>query len=192
MLDTGLMLMSSDITNMLASEEPPDPDKWDRQGHPGYRLYDTADGVLMVGAWTAEQTVRFWKVLGRPDRASEVVGQTIPELESAPMPVIVEVQRVMLTRRADEWERLLNDAQVPASRVRTLADAVDDPQVAHRRSLTRPDEGLAGMVAAFTADRDGPSLTSPPPEMGRDTEKILRELGIESGQIAELRSRGVI
>jgi crotonobetainyl-CoA:carnitine CoA-transferase CaiB-like acyl-CoA transferase len=108
------------------------------------------------------------------------------------MPVIVEVQRVMLTRRADEWERLLNDAQVPASRVRTLADAVDDPQVAHRRSLTRPDEGLAGMVAAFTADRDGPSLTSPPPEMGRDTEKILRELGIESGQIAELRSRGVI
>jgi formyl-CoA transferase len=192
MLDTGLMLMSSDITNMLASDEPPDPDKWDWQGHPGYRLYDTAAGVLMAGAWTAEQTTRFWKVLGRLDRASDAERRTIPDLESAPMSVITEVQRVMLTRTADEWERLLNGAQVPASQVRTLAEAVGDPQVAHRGTLDRPADSLAGMVAAFIADRDGPSRTFPPPAMGRDTEEILRELGVESSQITALRSRGVI
>jgi crotonobetainyl-CoA:carnitine CoA-transferase CaiB-like acyl-CoA transferase len=87
---------------------------------------------------------------------------------------------------------LLNDAQVPASRVRTLAEAVADPQVAHRRSLNRPAKGLARMVATFTADNDGPAQTSPPPAMSRDTEEILRELGIESREIAGLRGRGVI
>jgi crotonobetainyl-CoA:carnitine CoA-transferase CaiB-like acyl-CoA transferase len=192
MLDTALMLMSVDITNMLSSGEPADPAKWDRQGHPGYRLYDTADGVLMAGAWTGEQTARFWRVLGFPDRAEEARGRAIVDLEASPIDLIAEVQQVMLTRTAAEWEALLSKAQVPASRVRTLEEAVSDPQVAHRGTLSSHAGGIQHPLAAFTADHDGPAVESAPPEMGADTDAILASIGIDPAQRAELRSRGAI
>jgi crotonobetainyl-CoA:carnitine CoA-transferase CaiB-like acyl-CoA transferase len=192
MLDTALMLMSVDITNLLGSGEPADPAKWDRQGHPGYRLYDTADGVLMAGAWTGEQTARFWQVLGFPDRAEDARGRAIVDLESSPIELIAEVQQVMLTRSAAEWEQLLNAAQVPASRVRTLGEAVADPQVAHRGTLASHSNGLKHPVAAFMADHDGPAVETAPPEMGADTDAILAAIGIDAEQRADLRARGVI
>ena len=82
MLDAALMLMSVDITNLLSSGEPADPGKWDRQGHPGYRLYDTADGVLMAGAWTGSRPRASGRCSGFPDRAEDARGRAIIDLES--------------------------------------------------------------------------------------------------------------
>jgi crotonobetainyl-CoA:carnitine CoA-transferase CaiB-like acyl-CoA transferase len=192
MLDTAMMLMSVDITNMLSVGEPADPVKWDRQGHPGYRLYDTADGVLMAGAWTGEQTARFWQVLGFPDRAEDARGRAIVDLETSPIELIAEVQQVMLTRTAAEWEQLLNEAQVPASRVRTLEEAVADPQIAHRGTIASHESGLQHPIVAHIADQDGPTIESAPREMGADTDAILASIGIDAAQRAELRARRVI
>jgi crotonobetainyl-CoA:carnitine CoA-transferase CaiB-like acyl-CoA transferase len=192
MFDTALMLLSVDITNLLTGGEQADPRKWDRQGHPGYRLYDTADGVLMAGAWTGEQTARFWNVLGDPVRAKDARGRSITDIESSSLEVIAKVERVMLTRTAAEWETLLTAAQVPASRVRSLEEAVSDPQVAERGTLVSHASGLRHPLAAFVADQDGPSVQSPPPRMGAETDEILAELDIDPDHRADLRARGVI
>jgi len=98
----------------------------------------------------------------------------------------------MLTRTAAEWEALLNEAQVPASRVRTLEEAIADPQVAHRGTLARHSSGLQHPVAAFIADHDGPAIEPAPPAIGSDTDDILAAIGIDPDQRAEFRSRGVI
>jgi crotonobetainyl-CoA:carnitine CoA-transferase CaiB-like acyl-CoA transferase len=192
MHDAALMLLTDRVVNLLNGNEPADPGKWDRQGHPGYRLYDTADGVLMVGAWTSDQTARFWRVLGFPDRAEDARSRSIPELSASPMATIAEVQHVMLTRTADEWEALLNAAQVPANRVRTLDEALADPQTVHRGTIAQHESGLCHPVAAFVASQDGPSVETPPPAMGADTDDILAAIGIDPDQRADLRSRGVI
>jgi crotonobetainyl-CoA:carnitine CoA-transferase CaiB-like acyl-CoA transferase len=191
MFDTALLLMSVDVANQSAGEAV-DPTRWDRQGHPGYRLYDTADGVLMAGAWTPEQTARFWEVLGFPDRASEARGKTIIELESTPIAVIDELQALMRGRTAADWETALLTAQVPASRVRNLADAIADPQAAYRNLISRHPGGLQHPTAAFVADRDGPAVTSPPHAMGADTDEILAEIGIGPAQRDQFRARGII
>lgn len=135
MLDAALNLLSVDVTNLFMGGERPDPEKWDRQGHPGYRLYDASDGPIMIGAWTGAQTARFWAVLGFPDRAAQTAEQSITEIESTPAPVMAEVQRIIETRSAAEWEALFTAVQVPAARVRTLEEAVADPQIAHRQTL---------------------------------------------------------
>ena len=192
MLDAALALMSVDITNLFAGTEAVGPEKWANQGHPGYRLYDTADGVLMAGAWTADQTVRFWHVLGRPDYAIASAGRSITDLETASLDVIAEVQTIMLTRTADSWEQLLNDADVPASRVRSLAEACADPQVTERGSIHTFPGGSSHTVAAFTSPTDGPQVTSPPARVGQDSDAILRELGKSDDEIASLHLRGVI
>jgi crotonobetainyl-CoA:carnitine CoA-transferase CaiB-like acyl-CoA transferase len=192
MFDVALSLLSVDITNLFAGNEGPGPEKWINQGHPGYRLYETADGVLMAGAWTGEQTSAFWTVLGKPDRAADALGRAITDLETAPLEVIAEAQAVLLTKTADEWSALLNAAQVPASRVRSLEEAVADPQVSHRGALHTFADGTTHTTGAFIADSDGPELCSPPPIVGQHTDEILRELGRTPGEIALLRARGVI
>jgi crotonobetainyl-CoA:carnitine CoA-transferase CaiB-like acyl-CoA transferase len=98
----------------------------------------------------------------------------------------------MLTRTADEWEALLNAAQVPANRVRTLDEALADPQTVHRGTIAQHESGLCHPVAAFVASQDGPSVETPPPAMGADTDDILAAIGIDPDQRADLRSRGVI
>jgi crotonobetainyl-CoA:carnitine CoA-transferase CaiB-like acyl-CoA transferase len=192
MLDAALMLLSVDITNLFAGNEQPGPEKWANQGHPGYRLYDTADGTLMAGAWTGEQTANFWTVLGQPERALDARYRSISDLESADLSVINEVQVLMLEKTADEWEALLNAAEVPASRVRNLAEAVADPQVGIRGTLHTFPGGMTHTVAPFTSPVDGPEVHSPAPALGQHTADILRELGKSDDEIALMHARGVI
>jgi crotonobetainyl-CoA:carnitine CoA-transferase CaiB-like acyl-CoA transferase len=192
MLDAALNLLSVDITNLLIGGESPDPQKWDRQGHPGYRLYDAADGAIMIGAWTGEQTARFWQVLGFPERADAARGQTISEIEETPIAVMAEVQAIVGSRSAAEWERDLTEAQVPAARVRTLAEAIADPQTVHRSTIVDSGQGVRHTRGAFIADADGPEITSPPPPPGVHTVEILHDLGYDDAAIGRLRDAGVV
>ena len=43
----------------------------------------------------------------------------------------------MLTRTAAEWEVYLQERHVPAARVRTMGEALADPQIASRGVLHR-------------------------------------------------------
>ena len=192
MYDAALSLMSVNVTNGYASNWEIDPEKWVSTGHPGYRLYDTADGVLMAGAWTAAQTVAFWEVLGDGERAEAARGRSIPELESASTAELDHVQEIMLTRSADEWELLLNEEDVPAARVRSLSEAVDDPQVGVRQSIRVTGGDTRHTSAAFTSPTDGPEVVSPPPELGEHSREILRGLGRTDDEIDSLHRSGVI
>ena len=75
----------------------------------------------------------------------------------------------MLTRSAAEWEEWLQERHIPASRVRTMGEALADPQLASRGVLHRHDNapGIEGSftvpVAAFKFAHDGPRVDRPPP-----------------------------
>jgi crotonobetainyl-CoA:carnitine CoA-transferase CaiB-like acyl-CoA transferase len=77
--------------------------------------------------------------------------------------------------------------------VRSLNEAVHDPQLAHRPFLARaaPDAPLVP-VAAFAFAHDGPRLERRAPGVGEHSDAVLREAGYDDAQIAALRSAGVI
>jgi crotonobetainyl-CoA:carnitine CoA-transferase CaiB-like acyl-CoA transferase len=47
-------------------------------------------------------------------------------------------------------------------------------------------------LAAFKFAHGGPSIETPPPQMGADTEAVLGELGYAAGEIAALRAAQAI
>ena len=198
MLDAALMLMSSAVVSSEISGKPPIPHGNSHPSVYGYGCYPTADGQLMLGVHTARQHQRLWRTLGRDDLAAETAALNHKDIQTrydAHRPVL---EAILLTRPATEWEALLAEAGVPAARVRTLDEALADPQL-EGRAVLQTAKGFPGLdgrvrapVTATTWADDGPEIASPPPAHGQHTESILEELGFPPQNVAVLRADGVI
>src|SRR5262249_47881792 len=79
---------------------------------------------------------------------------------------------ILQDRSAQEWEEFLQARHVPAARVRTMAEAIADPQVATRGIIHRHasaegiDGGFGVPLAAFTFAHGGAPIDSAPPPLG--------------------------
>src|SRR5262249_14736525 len=151
MLDVAMILMSSLMTGYLRNGVHPKP-HGNRHPHATNGAFATKDGLVMLGASNLRQQRRLWTVLGRPD----MIKRTNDERETDHEREIAVLSEIMRTRSADEWEEFLQARHVPAARVRTMGEAIADPQLATRGIIHRHDgapgvEGGFGVpLAAFT------------------------------------------
>jgi crotonobetainyl-CoA:carnitine CoA-transferase CaiB-like acyl-CoA transferase len=134
----------------------------------------------MLGASNLRQQKRLWTALGRPD----MIKRTNEERDDDHDREIAVLEEIMRTRTADEWEEFLQARHVPAARVRTMGEAIADPQLASRGILHRHekvagiDGGFGVPLAAFTFAHGGPRIDSSPPALGQHNDEIMRELGL--------------
>jgi crotonobetainyl-CoA:carnitine CoA-transferase CaiB-like acyl-CoA transferase len=193
MLDVAIILMASHVTGYLRTGHHPKPNG-NRMPHATSQAYQTADGVLMIGASNLRQQRRLWTVLERP----EMIKRTNEEREADHAREEAVLSQIMLTRTAAAWEDYLQSRHVPASRVRTMGEALADPQIATRNVLHRHEQapGIEGAVtvpvAAFRFAHDGPRVDRPPPMFGAHNNEVLAELGYTEADVAGFRTAGVI
>jgi crotonobetainyl-CoA:carnitine CoA-transferase CaiB-like acyl-CoA transferase len=185
MLDVAMILMGSHLTGYLRNGAHPEP-HGNKHPHATNSAYPTRDGLVMLGASNLRQQRRLWTVLGRP----EMIKRTNDERDQDRDREAAVLSEILQARSAQEWEEFLQARHVPAARVRTMAEAVADPQLVTRGIIHRHDsaEGIDGgfgvPLAAFTFAHGGPRIDSAPPMLGQHNEEILAELGVGSGQAA--------
>ena len=198
MLDAAIVLMGSNVVQTNAEGKAPAPHGNSNPANHAYGCHATADGLLMTGAHTTRQHVRFWQVLGRQDIAGELESlapQQICARVDHDAPVMREI---LATRSAAEWEQCLNEVGVPAARVRTVDEAIASGQLDGRAVLQdsgvfrAPGEPLKTPVAAFTTNEDGPTLRTAPPRFGEHNNAVLGELGFSVDEIERFADQGVI
>lgn len=191
MFDATLMLMSTHIAALNIGGKPPKPEG-NRFALAGIGAYETADGLLMLGAANMRQQKRLWEALGRPDMVKATNAERL-ESHAAEEAVLKEV---FPTRTADEWQEFLRRHQVPAGRIRTMQEALVDPQLATRGLLqdTPAPLGREGShkvpVAPFLMSEGNPRIERPAPAIGEHTDEVLEAAGFTPDQIEALVTSG--
>jgi crotonobetainyl-CoA:carnitine CoA-transferase CaiB-like acyl-CoA transferase len=179
MLDVAMILMSSHLTGYLRNGVHPKP-SGNQHPHATNSAYQAKDGIVMVGASNLRQQRRLWTLLERPD----MIKKTNEERDADREREAATLREIMRTRTADEWEVFLQANHVPAARVRTMGEAVADPQlgsrgIIHRHAAGNGVDGAFGVpLAAFTFAHGGPRIDASPPILGQHNSEILKELGV--------------
>jgi crotonobetainyl-CoA:carnitine CoA-transferase CaiB-like acyl-CoA transferase len=178
MLDVAMILMSSHLTGYLRNGTHPKP-SGNNHHHATNSAYATKEGLVMLGASNLRQQRRLWIALERPD----MVKRTNEERDTERDSEATLLAEIMLTKTADEWEQFFQARHVPAARVRTMGEAVADPQIATRGIVHRHESapgvegGFSVPLAAFTFAHGGPRIDAPPPMLGQHNDEIFAELG---------------
>jgi len=159
--------------------------------------YPSSDGRHVVIAGNSDAIFkRLMQVIGRPDLADEpALASNDGRVRSNEMLDAV-IATWTSARTMDEILARLDAADVPAGRIYSVADIVDDPHYAAREMIL-PTE-LPGDV---TVKMPGitPKLSETPgevrwsgPTLGQHTDEVLTGLGLQAGDIAQLRRSGAV
>lgn len=158
-----------------------------------WRAFRASDGWLTVACEDASSFVRLCEAVGAPDLA---VRYRDDEARASAMETVeARLAELLASRPVEEWLRALLDREVPAGRVQSFAEVLDDPQARANGYVGRtahPDFGaidVAGLPILFERD---PVAPPPPPRPGADTDAYLAEVGYSAEEIARLRDEGVI
>jgi crotonobetainyl-CoA:carnitine CoA-transferase CaiB-like acyl-CoA transferase len=193
MLGVAMMMQASLMAGYFRNGSEPKP-HGNKQPFATNSAYDAKHGMVMIGASNLRQQARFWRAVERPDMIKTDNEARIDDREREAR-IMADIIK---TKTADEWEVYFQARHVPAARVRTMAEALADPHFTERRVFHKFDaapgvDGPFGVpLAAFKFAHGGPSIESPPREMGADNEAVLGELGYAAGEIAALRAAQVI
>ncbi|MBT5881461.1 MAG: CoA transferase [Rhodospirillaceae bacterium] len=150
-----------------------------------YNVYPTADGRhIAIGAARPASCRALFTHLGRADLAER--GMVPGDAEAAAF-----LAEALAAKTAAETVAELRPLDIEVSLVRSPAEAFDDPQLKARGTVMTSEHPAAGplrQINAFAAS-GSPDL-APAPEIGRDTDEILAELGYDKADRAALRDGG--
>jgi crotonobetainyl-CoA:carnitine CoA-transferase CaiB-like acyl-CoA transferase len=160
-------------------------------------LFPTADGQINIAASGDHMFRRFCEaadamhLLDDPDYQT---GQARSKNRKALNEVIAEITK---KRPSAYWIELMNEVGVPCGPLYTIDQVFADPQVEHlemARPLTHPRLGPLKVVGqGINMERTPePAQLRPTPDLGQHTDEVLRELGFNQADIAELRSNGAV
>jgi crotonobetainyl-CoA:carnitine CoA-transferase CaiB-like acyl-CoA transferase len=162
-----------------------------------YEAFAAADGHVIVGVGSEALWRAFCAAAERPGLAAD------PRFASNALRVAnydalrAEVDPLLRARSVSAWLERLESAGIPCGRVRTVAEALDSPQVGARGLLLDIDHPKLGRrrFVGSPIDLEGSDRGSlrPPPLLGEHTAEILSErLGLDPAAVQALRAQGVV
>ncbi len=198
MLDCMLGAMGWVVSNYLIAGQAPMPMGNDNFTAAPSGTFATGSGLVNIAANKQEQFEALAAAVGREDwlqdprfAQREARKRNRAELNEA-------LEAALQSKSASEWETILNRIGIPAGRVLSVAEALNNEQISER-ALLRTMQDVPGLDRPITVTRSGfklsggdPDVASPPPSLGQHTETVLKELNYSDEDIARLRRAGAI
>jgi crotonobetainyl-CoA:carnitine CoA-transferase CaiB-like acyl-CoA transferase len=157
-----------------------------------YEPFRAADGWVAVAAANDGLFRRLAAAIGRPELAERwpTNASRVENREA----LVNELEAEFAKRTADEWAALLDEAGVPAGKIRGVLEAVEaaaaagsDPRV----TVQHPTAGELQLIGS-PIRMDGLRPPQAPPLLGQHTAEVLAEMGVSEDEIAALKARGAV
>ncbi len=134
------------------------------------------------------------EVIERPDLLSDERFSTVEKRRQNRAVLEETIEAAFLERDHGEWLERLKKAQLPHGEVRGIAQVLAHPQVLARKLIREVESPVGPVPVIGTPLRltDSPARYDRIPDLGEDSEEILKELGYDSKTIGDLRRDKVI
>ncbi len=156
-----------------------------------YNTYETADGkYLSIGA--VEN--RFWKVLCEMLEVPEYIPLQYDEKRR--QEILDFIRNAFKTKTLSEWEAMLGEHDICWAPVKSVSEAIQDPQMRAREMFVEVDDGKGNQKTTIgipikLSNTPG-SIRSMPDSFGQSTKSVLKEFGYTDEQIKTFAENGVI
>jgi CoA:oxalate CoA-transferase len=164
-----------------------------------YRVYQTADGFLAVGALSMALRIKTINATGLTDPRFQPDGSFIampPGWDDDGPKLVEEAEALYRTKTTEEWAKILEANGVPAGPVHFVEELFGHPVIASNGlevEIEHPLLGKLRMVGPpFQMSGTPLAPQGPSPLLGADTDTVLAEAGYSPAEVDAMREAGVI
>ena len=194
--ETGVFWSSYHLLSWLATGKEPKKNGTGHTAFAPYGAFRASDAAIMIGISNNSLFNKLCSVLGEPEWVSDPRFITNANRLKYRQELSAAMNKILQTKRADEWVQLLEMAGVPCSKVKKISEVVEDEQTkaigmwkeikdAHIKDLQLPR-------LPFTLSHSPIAINQAPPKLGENTKEILLKVGYSKEQIEQLAANKTI
>jgi crotonobetainyl-CoA:carnitine CoA-transferase CaiB-like acyl-CoA transferase len=161
---------------------------------PTANLFACKGGHILLAVNTEAQFEKLLACIGRKDILDDPRFKDWPTRIENERALRQVIEDAFADADAETWEKRLNDGGAPCSRINSLADAVNHPQLKHRdvvQHIESPYGELKLIGSGFRLDEGTGSIDRAPALLGEHTDEVLAEAGYSDGEIADMHASGL-
>ena len=196
-VETSLMEAVSTLTidamTQFYDDGRVDPDLNSRRPQAQNFVLRTASGDSIAIHLSSSQ--KFWhsfaRVIDRPELAEDSRFTTYPLRTANYFDLVPIVEQAFALRTTAEWEKLLDEYDIPFAPVLTMGGYLHHPQVEWLKMAEPEQDGLALIRPPWRFDGERPHRSAETPKVGQHTREVAGEV-IEADGIDALVASGVL
>ncbi|MFA1609766.1 CaiB/BaiF CoA transferase family protein [Halobellus rubicundus] len=195
MLESTLPWLTKQAGQVFAGEEPERMGTKDPVLAP-YQTFETKDGYINICILNEKLWGELCEALDRPELEDDDRFATNADRVGNVDALEAEIEDTLADGTTEEWiETIAEEGGVPAGPVYDVEEALNNPQIDARGTITEIDHPELGTIPViehplkFENADNGFEL--PPPLLGEHNRKVFRRLGYAEEEIDEMEAAGV-
>ncbi len=150
--------------------------------NPNRKPYKTADGHLSIVPYSDDQWKIFFEMAGRPGVMDDPKFSTFNERTKNIQELYGLIHEAAASKSTSEWLKLLAEANIPAMRVNSLEQVLEDQHLKETNFFQKHEHHTEGTYVAMKHpvhfSKTPATIRRHPPNIGENTDEVLAEIGV--------------